>query len=126
MFQSSMKGEADRHDNEVLGGGDYVAEDETGSEYTSLDDSDYKEDWDQTSMLDPKIFAENHPPPPPNYDDEYKTTWDVDALFWMNDEAVTTADFEDEDGDIDDMETPPSTEYEGIPKIKFPMFRITT
>jgi len=71
--------------------GDYEAENETDSEYTHPW-NDYREDRDWTTLLDPKTFAENRTPPLPNCDDEYKATWDVDASFWMNDEATTTSD----------------------------------
>ncbi|KAH1111095.1 hypothetical protein GYH30_009740 [Glycine max] len=47
---------------------DYVAEENSNNEYTSMEDSDYEENWDWTIVLDTDLFGETKPPfshPPP-------------------------------------------------------------
>jgi len=57
-----------------------------------------------------------------NDEDEYKKTRDIDALYSSNEEPATTDDFEDKDGEIDELDTPPGSEDEGISKVKFLKF----
>ncbi|XP_057432604.1 uncharacterized protein LOC130725385 [Lotus japonicus] len=109
-------------DNQVVGeeGDDESyhpnSDDSDDSSVMSLDDSDYEENWDWTTVLPHESLVDiPHDAPPP---DLYELSLPVDT----NDPGATYSDFEDEDGDSDDLESPSEGEGEGRAR-RYPRFR---
>lgn len=90
---------------------DYVAntDEEVDTDDTSVDDSDYDEDWEWTTVFPLEIV------------NEVRSKAHASCI---NLEPTLAADFDDKDGDADQLETPPGSEDEEEARRKFPRFRM--
>lgn len=67
---------------------------------------------------------EFQPPPQPIHEEVFSDTWGFDALFTRNEEPTIVADFDDEDGDIDVLNTSLGSDDEENETKKYSRFRI--
>ncbi|XP_057440813.1 uncharacterized protein LOC130732838 [Lotus japonicus] len=91
-----------------------------------MDDSDYEEDWDWLCVL-PKESLLNIPEatPNPTFAEGSTEPYTQAVNESSNQEPSTYEDFQDEDGDSEDLESPSESDDEGKGSRKYPEFKPT-
>lgn len=128
--ETLVEGESETDDE------DYVdnVEEEVESDDTSVDDSDYDENWDWTSVLSPEtansIGSKKLTPSSTvgvglNDIDTSGCTHVRVVSSSRNPEPTSAVDFDNEDGDSNFLLTPPGSEDDEQERPKFPKFRMT-
>ncbi|XP_057449216.1 uncharacterized protein LOC130740575 [Lotus japonicus] len=100
--------------------------DEEASSDFSMDDSDYEEDWDWLCVL-PKESLLNiaEANPDPTFAEGSTDQYTQAVNESRNLEPSTYEEFEDEDGDSEDLESPSESDDEGKSRRKYPKFKPT-